>query len=56
MTVTPYCSKIEAKWEAACLKEVLADVYEDILQAAVDEYPMEVNYKKIALGVVDLGK
>ena len=51
-----YCSKIEAKWEAACLKEVLADVYEDILQAAVDEYPMEVNYKKIALGVVDLGK
>lgn len=51
-----YCSKIESKWEAACLKAVLADAYDDILQAAVDAYPMEVDYKKIVLGVVDLGK
>jgi hypothetical protein len=51
-----YCSKIESKWEAACLKAVLADAYEDILQVAVDAYPMDVNYKKIVLGVVDLGK
>lgn len=51
-----YCSKIEAKWETACLKGVLTDAYEEILQVAIDAYPMEVNYKKIVLGVVDLGQ
>ena len=50
-----YCSKIEPKWEAACLQGLLSDAYDDILQKAAAAYPMEVNYKKIVLGVVERG-
>ena len=50
-----YCSAIEAKWIGACRQGLLTDAYAEILGAAVEDYPMEVNYKNIVLGVVDLG-
>lgn len=49
-----YCSDIEAKWVSECRKALLTDGYTEILEAAVEAYPMEVNYKNIVLGVVDL--
>lgn len=51
-----YCSAIEAKWVESCRKALLTDAYADILKAAVEEYPMDVNYKNIVLGVVDLSE
>ena len=51
-----YCSAIKPKWIEACRQGVLADAYADILKAAVEEYPMDVNYKNIVLGVVDMSK
>lgn len=49
-----YCSDIEAKWVNACREELLVDGYAEILRAASEAYPMEVTYKNIVLGVVDL--
>ena len=51
-----YCSAIEAKWIEACRKGLLTDAYADILDAAVEAFPMDVNYKNIVLGVVDMSK
>lgn len=51
-----YCSAIEAKWVEACRQGLLTDAYADILDAAMDEFPMDVNYKNIVLGVVDMSK
>lgn len=51
-----YCSAIEAKWIEECRQGLLTDAYADILKAAVEEYPMDVNYKNIVLGVVDMSK
>ena len=50
-----YCSAIEAKWIETCRQELLTEAYSEILQNAVEEYPIDVNFKNIALGVVDLG-
>ena len=49
-----YCSDIEAQWIAACRSGIMDDVSAKILKDAKDQYPMEVDYKKIVLGVVDL--
>ena len=49
-----YCSAIEAKWIEECRQGVLTDAYAEILKAAKEEFPMDVNYKNICLGVVDL--
>lgn len=51
-----YCSNIEAKWIEECRQAMLTEAYADILKAAMEEYPMDVNYKNIVLGVVDMGK
>ena len=51
-----YCSKIEAKWLASCRKLLLEEGSAEILKAAIDAYPMDVNYKNIVLGVVDLSE
>ena len=50
-----YCSGIEAKWIEDTRQQLLTDAYAEILKAAVEAYPIEVNYKKIVLGEVDLG-
>lgn len=49
-----YCSDIEAEWIAACRDGLLSDASNDILTSATEAYPMEVTYKDIVLGVVDL--
>lgn len=49
-----YCSDIQAKWISECRQELLADAYAEFLKAAMEEYPMDVNYKNIVLGNVSL--
>lgn len=49
-----YCSDIETKWEAACRDGLLSDGSAAILQEAMEKYSVDVNYKNIVLGVVDL--
>ncbi len=49
-----YFSATEAQWLAAAREGVLAEVSESIINAALEQYPMEVSYGDIALGVVDL--
>ena len=51
-----YCSDIESKWEAACRDGLLSEGSAKILKEASDQYAMEVDYKKIVLGVVDMNK
>ena len=51
-----YCSKIEAQWIAACRAAVQSEEASKILKDAREAYPMEVTYKNIVLGVVDLAK
>lgn len=50
-----YCSKIEAKWIDACRNGIMSDETAKLLNAATKQFPMEVSYKDIVLGVVDLG-
>ena len=50
-----YCSDIEAQWIAACRSGLLDEGSAAILKAAAAAYPMDVNYKKIVLAVVELG-
>lgn len=49
-----YCSDIEAEWFAASRDGLQSDGSAEILSSAAAEYPMEVTYKNIVLGVVDL--
>ena len=51
-----YCSDIEAKWIAASRDGIMNEESSKILKSATSQFPMEVNYKKIVLGVVDLNK
>ena len=51
-----YCSGMEAKWIDASRQGLLSDGSAKILKEATDTYPMEVTYKDIVLGVVDLAK
>lgn len=51
-----YFVESEAQWLRNCRKGVLSDLTSDVLEEARAQFPMdEVEYKKIALGVVDLG-
>ena len=50
-----YLSDMEAKWIAQSRSGILGDASAQILQEATSEYPLDVNYKKIVLAVVDLG-
>ena len=49
-----YCSEIEAEWIRTCRDGVLSNETAKFLQIATETYPMEVNYKDIVLGFVDL--
>ena len=49
-----YCSDIEAEWISACRNGILNEESAKLLANATKEYPMEVNFKDIVLGVVDL--
>ena len=49
-----YCSDIEAEWIAAAKDGIMSDETTKILNEATAEFPMEVTYKNIVLGVVDL--
>ena len=49
-----YCSDIEAEWIAECRSALLQEEAGKIVEDATARYPMEVEYKKIVLGVVDL--
>ena len=49
-----YCSDIEAEWFAASRDGLQSDGSAEILSSATADYPMEVTYKNIVLGVVDL--
>jgi len=49
-----YCSEIEAEWIRTCRDGVLSNETAKFLKIATEAYPMEVNYKDIVLGFVDL--
>jgi hypothetical protein len=49
-----YCSDIVAEWADASRNGILSDATAKFLSEAMAEYPMEVSYKDIVLGVVDL--
>lgn len=52
-----YFVESEAQWLRACRQGVISDKTAEILKEAREQFPMEeVNYKKIALGVVKLGE
>ena len=47
----------EAQWLRNCRRGVMADLTSDVLKEAREQYPIdEIEYKKIALGVVDLSQ
>ena len=49
-----YFSAAEAEWIRNCRDGLLNDMTLEFLHAAGEKYPMDVNYKNIVLGVVDL--
>ena len=49
-----YFSGAEEKWETRCRNGILTEEAEKILTGVVEKYPMEVTYKDIVLGAVDL--
>lgn len=49
-----YCSDVEAEWIAAARDGIMNEESAKILKAATAQFPMEVTYKNIVLGVVDL--
>ena len=52
-----YFVKSEAQWLRNCRRGVMADLTSDVLKEAREQYPIdEIEYKKIALGVVDLSQ
>lgn len=51
-----YFSGSEAEWIRTSREGVISERMEQIITEAVKTYPMEVDYKKIALGVVNFGE
>lgn len=51
-----YCSAIEAEWISASRDGLISDGSNEILNNATAQYPMDVTYKNIVLGVVDLSE
>lgn len=51
-----YFVESEAQWLRTCRKGVVSDKTSDILEEARERFPMEVEFKKIALGVVDFSQ
>lgn len=48
-----YLSSVEDKWITACRDALTSAHGAKVLEAAIEAYPMTVDYEKIALGVVD---
>lgn len=51
-----YFSGSEAEWIRTCREGLMAEKTEELLNEAMERFPLEVEYKKIALGVVDLSE
>lgn len=51
-----YFSASEAKWIRTCREALLQEKTNALLNDALKQYPMEIDYKKIALGVVELNQ
>lgn len=51
-----YFVESEAQWLRSCRQGVQSDAATNILKEAREKYPMEVEYKKIALAVVDFSQ
>lgn len=51
-----YFVESEAQWLRHCQQGVISDHSAEILREARNRYPMEVAYRKIALGVVDFSQ
>lgn len=49
-----YFVAVEAEWHRECRNGVIADLANEVMDSAKECYPMEVDYKKIVLGEVDL--
>lgn len=49
-----YYVKGEPQWKAVSRHSILSSAAEDIVEAAREKYPIEVTFKNIVLGVVDL--
>jgi hypothetical protein len=45
-----YFSASKEMWNIATTEELLADRISDVIDEAMERFPMEVNYKKITLG------
>lgn len=50
-----YFSASEAQWIRTCREALLKEDTQEILNHALKQYPLEIDYQKIALGVVNLG-
>ena len=51
-----YFVESEAQWLRNCRQGVMTDKTSEILVEARERFPMEVEYKKIALAVVDFSQ
>jgi hypothetical protein len=51
-----YFVETEAQWLRHCNQGVVSDLSSEILKETRAQFPMEVQYKKIALGVVDFSQ
>ena len=51
-----YFSSAQEQWSVECRDGILSDKAHEILSNAVEAFPLEVDYKKIMLGNVDLSK
>lgn len=51
-----YFVESEEQWLRTCRKGVLTEKTSELLREAREQYPMEVEYKKIALAVVDFSQ
>ena len=49
-----YCSGTEAEWIAACREGLLSDGASKIILDAMDQFPLDVDYRKIVLGEANL--
>ena len=51
-----YCADVEAQWIAACRNGLQTEGSKQIILDAMEQFPLEVDYKKIVLGEVNLNK
>ena len=51
-----YCSDVEAQWIAACRNGLQTDGTKKIILDAMEQFPLDVDYKKIVLGEANLNK